>query len=381
MWLNYGIDTSNKLVAIEDVKSGRTSLKCPYCASVLIAKKGKLKEHHFAHDRETCNLIIKREPRDIPRLPLYDAFNIYLSGKELEQLQKLWHRHKAHNNGIDRLEILPAFTRENLVELAPNINGITGRKAYQFTKLGQIPVGALPLSTFSSVQDPLILQKLAHLEAAIFDNSGTILPRDELQVRLTDLRIYCAQMRRILLSSLYYLKVQADGKVFYKIGITSRSMSQRLAEIYRDLLGYYKVVAVEVLATWTNRGNVERYFKYRYWDFNYPIGSLSEYFKFTNPQSVERDLHQMEAKVLSSVEQDIVGGKQDDFLAALLSDDQMPAGNLRVSDLASSGGLRHRMEAELKQDFLAKPWSEQIIAALHQGYSLRSGRSNGICVC
>ncbi len=141
MWLRYGVDAENKLVEVENVPSGRTNLRCPYCASALIAKKGKVKEHHFAHDGETCNLIIKREPCDIPSLPLYDAFNIFLSGKELEQLKKLWHRHKAHNNGIDPLEILPAFTRENLLETSLNINAATGRKAYQFTKLGQIPVG------------------------------------------------------------------------------------------------------------------------------------------------------------------------------------------------------------------------------------------------
>ena len=50
MWLNYGVDESNKLVAIEDVASGRTVLRCPYCGRALIAKKGKVKEHHFAHD-------------------------------------------------------------------------------------------------------------------------------------------------------------------------------------------------------------------------------------------------------------------------------------------------------------------------------------------
>lgn len=152
MWLNYGIDVDNKLVAIADVAGGKTNLRCPYCGRASIAKKGKLKEHHFAHSDETCNLVIRREPRDIPYLPLYDAFDIHLSGKELEQLKKLWHRHKAHDNGIDRLEILPAFTRENLVEPSPTINALTGRKAYQFTKLGQIPVGALPLSVFSTVQ-------------------------------------------------------------------------------------------------------------------------------------------------------------------------------------------------------------------------------------
>ncbi len=365
MWLRYGVNANNQLIEIQDVTSGKTNLICPYCSKALIAKKGKIKEHHFAHDGETCNLIIKREPRDIPRLPLYDAFNIFLTGKELEQLNKLWHRHKAHDNGIDRLEILPAFTRENLVEQSQNVNAGTGRKAHQFTKLGQIPVGALPLAAFNCVQEPLIEQKLAHLEAAIFDNSGSVLPLEELWVRLTDLRIYGAQRRKILLANLYYLKIQADGQMFYKIGITTRPMPKRLAEIYRDLTSHYQTVEIEVLGNWTNRGNVERYFKYRYYDFNYPIGTLTEYFNFTNPdeiKAVERDLSQMQAKVLWPVEQDIVDGKTDKFLAALLADGRMEADNVQVSD---------RLKADLQQNFLSKPSSQRVITALHQGDRLR----------
>ena len=58
IWLNYGVDADNKLVSIEEVDSGKSNLICPYCGVTLIAKKGKVKEHHFAHDGETCNLIL-----------------------------------------------------------------------------------------------------------------------------------------------------------------------------------------------------------------------------------------------------------------------------------------------------------------------------------
>lgn len=66
--------------------------------------------------------------------------------------------------------------------------------------------------------------------------------------------------------------------------------------------------------------------------------------------------------MLSPVEQGIIDGKQDEFRSALLADKYIAAGNVQVSD---------RMEADLKQSFLAKPWSQQVITALHQGCSLR----------
>lgn len=88
MWLRYGVDANNTLVAIEDTRSGKTNLGCPYCGNKLIAKKGRVKQHHFAHNDETCRMVIKREPRELPNLPLYDAFDIFLTGKELDQLKK-----------------------------------------------------------------------------------------------------------------------------------------------------------------------------------------------------------------------------------------------------------------------------------------------------
>ncbi|MHC5740123.1 competence protein CoiA family protein [Nostoc sp.] len=86
MWLKFGVDPDGQLVCVEDVGSGKTKLKCPYCYGELTAKKGKIKQYHFAHSSATCLPVANR---DFSILPLYDNFNIYLSRKDLAQLKLL----------------------------------------------------------------------------------------------------------------------------------------------------------------------------------------------------------------------------------------------------------------------------------------------------
>ena len=254
-----------------------------------------LDSNHFAHNDETCRMVIKREPRTLPTLPLYDSFDIFLTGKELEQLKKLWYRHKSHDNGIHSLELMPAFSRESLVKHNQHLKVCSGSGAYQFTDLGKIPVKALSLKLFSYLQEPLILQKLTDLESAIFDNQGEVISEPELSFRLTDLRIYSAQLRKILLSTLYYLEIQANGQILHKIGVTTRSLAKRLTEIKQDLRSHFKTVAINVLGTWSSRGNVEKYFKYKYSNFNHPIGSLTEYFQFVDPDNAQAVKHDLDS--------------------------------------------------------------------------------------
>lgn len=373
MWLRYGLEQNHQLVAIEDVSSGKTNLVCPYCGNELVAKKGLVKEHHFAHASDTCYMVIKREPRELPTLPLYDSFDVFLSGKELENLNKLWHRHKAHNNGIDRLEVLPAFTREKLLQPTRHLDLGERYGVYQFTALGKIPVKALALTHFNVVQEPLIEQKLASFEAAIFDNKGVVVAQPNLSFCLTDLRIYLTQLRKILRSTLYYLEVQADGQVLHKIGITSRPMTKRLTEIRQDLRAHFQNTTINVLGTWSSRGNVEKYFKYKYSDFNYPIGSLTEYFKFDRLEdafAVKSDLERMKPKVLSQIEQGIVENEASPIEELLSHPFRQPARSLTTPVPADARGIEYLTQTKLMRVFLSRPSSQQALEALKQGCSL-----------
>jgi hypothetical protein len=299
MWLKFGVAPDGNLASIDEVVRGKTQLTCLYCGGSLTAKKGNVKEHHFAHTGETCKPVSQRiKTKAFPSLPLYEHFNIELKGEELEQLKVLWKEYGAQKRSIPK----------DLVNFRWELKGLlesSGDRSYEFTHLGKIPVGALPLALFNQVQEPLLLDQLMKLEGSVEIALSAGLSC--LEERRADLLIYRAQLRRILVNSLYFLEVKADGNTFYKIGVTTRSIEERIAEVQRDVRAHYSDVVVNLLGLWEHRGNVELYFKHRYKPFNYRIGKLTEYFQFPNVKVVLQDLCEMESKMLSDVEVDAIG--------------------------------------------------------------------------
>jgi len=318
MWLQYGVAQDGLLVYIENVSRGKTTLKCPYCNSRLTAKKGNVKEHHFAHNGETCRPVANRE---FPVLPLYDNFNIHLSGKDLEQLKLLWKEYGSKNYPVSSYLVSSGLMKAGLLKK----NVYTIPIDYEFTNLGKIPVRALELMLFNEVQEPLLLKKLLKLELTVEHALHKNTP--DLSYRLTDLKLYRTQFKRILSCTLYFLEIQTNQGTLYKIGVTQRPLAERVVEVKMDLLAHYQSVAIKVLGSWSHRGNVELYFKHRYQDFNYPISSLTEYYKFDTKYSVFvlSDLQNMKPKVLCQAELDILeyqpSGILDPSFSLLQQDD------------------------------------------------------------
>ncbi|MEG4495015.1 GIY-YIG nuclease family protein [Microcoleus sp. D3_18_C4] len=298
MWLKFGVAPSGELASIDEVVRGKTQLTCLYCGGGLTAKKGSVKEHHFAHTEETCKPVSQRiKTKAFPSLPLYDNFNVQLKGDELEQLKVLWKEYGTQNYGIPK----------DLVNFRWQLKGLLeseGERTYHFTDLGKIPVGALPLVLFNQVQEPLLVSELTSLENSVEIALSAVLSC--LEERRADLLVYRAQLRRILVNSLYFLEVKANGNIFYKIGVTTRSSEERIAEVQRDVKAHYSDVVVNLVGLWEHRGNVELYFKHRYKAFNYRIGKLTEYFAFPDVKAVLNDLYGMESKVLNEFELDIL---------------------------------------------------------------------------
>ncbi len=292
MWhLKFGVNTLGELITIREVSSGKTNLVCPFCNSQLIAKKGKIKQHHFAHSGETCLRVRKGK---LPLLPLYDNFHLQLKRSHFQLLKQLWREYGNANYAI----ITVPFELHLKKLFYQTLDG------YYFTDLGKIPVGGLSLSKFNDLQEPLILSELDRLTNSVEIARG--ISQARLDEKLADLQIYRLQLQRILRFTLYFLEIKANGKILHKIGVTSRKISDRLPEIERDLKQHYSTIAINVLGTWQHRGNVELYFKHRYNSFNYRIGKLTEYYKFKDVVSVLEDLCSMQQKVLKSQEINIL---------------------------------------------------------------------------
>jgi len=59
--LIYGLK-DDKLIHINDVQQGREcNCICPNCGANLVAKKGRINEHHFAHESKECDITIAQE--------------------------------------------------------------------------------------------------------------------------------------------------------------------------------------------------------------------------------------------------------------------------------------------------------------------------------
>ncbi len=155
MWhLKFGVNPQGELITIREVNSGKTNLVCPFCDSPLTAKKGKIKQHHFAHSGETCLRVRKGK---LPSLPLYDNFHLQLKPKHFQLVKDLW-REYGHTN-------YPIITVPFELELKKLFDWTS--QGYYFTDLGKIPVGGLSLSKFNAVQEPLILSELARLTNSV----------------------------------------------------------------------------------------------------------------------------------------------------------------------------------------------------------------------
>ena len=398
VWLQYGLSTGGALVCVDDMPSGRTSLRCPYCLGELTAKKGKKMTHHFAHTEQTCAAVASRTGEDLPLLPLYKAFASELSKRDLEELLRLWQAYDGDGYGTSVPRRASLIDREYI-----RYNQFIGRDGgYEFTKKGKIPVGGLSVPLFADIQQKHLLERWRSLGVRADNYLYDSLENCHLlfsQV-LGDCRMYRAQLKRLLSQHLYYIKVETTESFYYKIGVTHRPIEERLSEITAELSGYVETPGITLLGLWRHCARVEHYFKYRFREQNQRIGPLTEYFSFDDAQAkkVLRELRRLKSKqVLSEEEQFILSDEPLALECEALEnkvayDEEIKAIKRRkrrsqsirqgMKQAARRGTHVGRPKGKEAADaFLAKPKNRAIAQALERNLSLRQvARETGASV-
>lgn len=322
MFLEYGLNDRGDLIHVDDVGRGRVALMCPYCAVPLLAKKGQIKAAHFAHDGPTCAASVSGRAS----LPSFDRFDLELPVKIVTQLRRF---SVGHTSGIQ----YGTLKEYGLIQK-------TDKGRFELTTRGKIPLGQLHLKLFLEYQEAAFVSRHHELEEkvrgfSVSDVSETS-QASEHHICLTDLRLYRAQWRRLLQSTLYFIEVTHASENWpsplYKIGVTTRDLADRCAEIARDLRPYMGEVSLTPLDTWPHRGSVEFYFKYRYQKQQFRIERLTEYFQFRKLESVlAADLRQISAKTLSPFDQALIDDLPLDIPRVEIQMDQQP-GSIPVKE-------------------------------------------------
>lgn len=365
MFLKYGVNkNTGELIFIEQIRRGKQpEIVCPYCQVPLIARKGDIKEHHWAHDGETCNAA--NRDSDVIALPMFDRFDLHLSGRDFAALKDF---HRTKNSGIgSRFHQLISL---NLVE--ENYHG-----DWALTKRGKIPFGELSLDLFNDQQQEEFTERHEYLHQKAVDERGY----PDFPVYLADLRLYRAQWRRVLASSLYFLEVGHAGGVLHKIGITMRPVEERIHEIERDIFPHLGATKIKIVDAWQHRANLELYFKFRYARYQQRMGNLTEYFLFPKIGDITRDLRRVKARELDELERSVLSGGMSDIEEEIYAEEVeqrrrtgIKAGMERA---AACGVVMGRPAGNTESDaaFLAKPKAQEIATLLKEGYSLRETAS------
>ena len=388
MWLQYALDKDDNLVSVHDVKRGRSNIRCPYCKGELTAKKGKVKAHHFAHVKDTCDLSQNRNVN----LPLYYGFNLILTNKQFQYFKIV----TSPNYG--KVKTLSSYKQERQnqrTEVCLVEKGVLKGFSRKPTSLGQAILKQLSLKDFCDIQEKLSQEKLISLQREITSleysiektnkfketsyylskpiryqkvvNKNQKLDRERLEQTLVDLDIYYAQYKRVLSSDLYLLEVKIPDTTLYKIGVTKRNIEERIKEIKVDLSKIVSEFSVSLLGIWLNRGNIEYYFKHLYSEFSYPLGNLTEYFDFTDIELILEELNDLGNKQLELLEKDVIDGQTAN---KFLLSEHIKQG-MRSAKYNGTHIGRPKDKTESTKKFLAKPKNKAIARYLKKGLSLR----------
>lgn len=317
MFLTFGVNQKGKWIGIDEVDSGKTALYCPYCKQQLIAKKGTLKEHHFAHDGKTCR--ISEQAAKYTELPTFDHFEL-LDANELKYLERRQrYKHKeiygwvGMREAIQRLEVMQILSvnydgerhsndvvkaTERLIALRKSLINDEGEPS---SFLIDILNALQPLTghnlvdkwsdsrtiVSTSINRKYHMNKLSKLDKFSQYESAQ---RYWFDAYYRKVALLCPDFLPMLNAKyhslnnqrLYVFRFSATisgcPESFIKIGMTTRPTEERLREVHSMLSSYGKVFTSEVHCEIIHGGRLERLIHHHFAQNLLSLGSHREFF-------------------------------------------------------------------------------------------------------
>jgi hypothetical protein len=278
MFLTYGQDRDKRLVYIADARQGRAcELFCPFCGGPLAARKGNILAHHFAHQARTCRPA-SPGAEDIP--PSYAGFVMGLTPAQRKALEDCLTRGPVfYVSGIHATTLRCLVARRFL------------SMVYAPDRVGRVYRMARITDRARAFDLRLSLADFAHLVRAEYERSCARFEDDETPEGATARRMLDAERERIRQTDLYLLAIRADGHVYHKVGITTRPIAERVAEVRAFLRAHFREAEAWPLFHLPEVSYVEAYFKAMYAAYRLPLGEATEYFDFGDAiLDVQREL-------------------------------------------------------------------------------------------
>ncbi|MEN0049692.1 MAG: GIY-YIG nuclease family protein [Bacteroidota bacterium] len=300
MLLPYGLKDGH-LIHISEVERGATNLRCPYCNTELLAKKGKVMTHHFAHRKQSC---WSNSGNDFfglkTKLDTHQSLLEYATKTKLSLHRNLEKLHQQLEDKQEKQSQIQSQIKkmwESLSNLSPQHEAAQEAKA---SIRGYINDELTPFPDLSNIRHSSLFsytdgtQKVTYqqLESKAHSNFYPTFYHYPLQAlkeyhanrhHISELeeKINLYQKDRAWFEQfkLYFLEIKVSEKaIFYKIGLTSRPLQQRLAEVESTLKKTFGQVQIKVLYQLPNVAFLERFFKQKYRKYRYELEQFTEYF-------------------------------------------------------------------------------------------------------
>ncbi len=240
MYLTYAKSPSGELIHISRATTVEAFV-CPYCGEAVIAKRGPVVGHHYAHRRNSCR------PDYYAPLPTeYEWFTWGLTAAQFNALAKHGNDWRWFNAGKINWATRAALTASGYIDTwtQPNPERWSGsRKDITGGCLAARGLAAMRLLPLPAWME-FVTRELQRLASA--ENIAPYLS---------------AEVQRLAGSTLYFLEI--NGGELYKIGVTARPIGQRVAEIKQHLAGN---PGITVLRCMHGAGAIEPYFKWLHRD-------------------------------------------------------------------------------------------------------------------